>query len=412
MSDFVMELLFYGGAFLLFVLIAILKNILKHDLNRRRRKKTNTHVPTRFIALVAACNEEKGIESAIRSLRKQSMIEAAVVVLNNTHDSTPDVLAKLEQEYGNWLHVLKMEHNPHRKSGALNRGFDYINKQVSLKSDDLSNDFIIMTLDADTIVGNKICEKIVEVFDACPHAGGANIQCLLQDLKTISGKRHPSFMQRIWYAFQHIEYTLAMPQKISQHPKTRILAGACTALRLCALQDVKARRGVVWDVDALVEDYDLTRELHRLGWETPPVHAEAYTDAPVDAKTLLKQRRRWYKGTILMLWEDITKKFTWDDFLILLQIGIAPFMFVLQWIVIGLIISSDWRLFFCIPLFITSFVFTSQYMSFHHRRHGQSTLAWVIVIFPLFYLLYIMWNEILYFISIVSSVTEVERKWD
>jgi len=285
-------------------------------------------------------------------------------------------------------------------------------RYIDKKYGECRDDYIVLTLDADTIVGPRICREVAEVFKNNPHAGGANVQCLLQGLDTITNGERPRFMQRVWYAFQTVEYTLAMPQKISQHPKTRILAGACTALRLSALKDVCLSRRVAWRNKALVEDYDLTRTLHKLGWETPPVDVEAYTEVPLSAKTLYRQRRRWYSGTVTMLWGDLKKKFVWDDAVILLNVFLAPFLFLLQILIIALVIaSSNLMLFICLPFFITAFAYSVQFVAFHKKRHGKSLLAWVVVLVPYVYLIYVMWNEMLYAASIVVSMKKIERSW-
>lgn len=407
MNTMLQHLYFYIWIFLCFLLIADLIYRLKaYFYKKRNKKRINNYMANRFVALVAACNEEKGIEIAIRSLYAQKEIERTYVVLNNTTDSTPEILNRLVQEYGDWLIVLNMDYNPHFKSGALNYGLKEINSRIGK----FSNDYIVLTLDADTIVGDGICEEVLEVFKSNPAAGGLNIPCKLQSLELINDNQVPSLMQSIWYSFQDIEYTLSLPTKYSQQPNVRILAGACAAFRLCALQEVCEKYDVAWNPATIVEDYNLSRELKAIGWETPSSNAIAYTDAPIDSKTLYKQRKRWYKGAILLLWGDLKQKFSLADAFQLFRILILPLGLIVQVLLLTyLFMYPDWFRVFSIPFFAMSLINTTLY-ALNSKPDNRPFLSWVFAAIPILYLFYAIWDEVIYLMSIISSLTESEKK--
>ncbi|MCS7108356.1 MAG: glycosyltransferase family 2 protein [Sulfolobales archaeon] len=61
-----------------------------------------------------------------------------------------------------------------------------------------------------------------------------------------------------------------------------------------------------WDETSLAEDNDLTLRIYVVGGRIKLVDSEVYVESPSDIKVLIKQRIRWYRGTLEVLsrrWE-------------------------------------------------------------------------------------------------------------
>ncbi len=292
----------------------IIVSIIIMTIGERQREKTTMtkidvvgrcrNVPNKFIAIMAAYNEEVLIESAVRSiydLRIVDNIVSLLVVVNNTTDSTLEVLEEMAKglEPG-WLRTMNIPVEPAKKAGALNKGFDYLR-------DCYGNDFVnygIVALDADTVMLSGTCEKAKEVFRLHPEAASLSVDYRLKPIREILRGRKPTLIQRVLYAFQRIEYAMERTFKEAQRPYIKVLSGTCTVFKASALLEVDRYYENVWPTDSLVEDYSLTRNLQALGFKTPGSNATSLTDAPMSVKSLYKQRYRWYLGTLLVLRED------------------------------------------------------------------------------------------------------------
>lgn len=65
-----------------------------------------------------------------------------------------------------------------------------------------------------------------------------------------------------------------------------------------------------WDETSLAEDNDLTLRIYAAGGRIKLVDSEVYVESPSDLKALIKQRIRWYRGTLEVLsrrWGSLRK---------------------------------------------------------------------------------------------------------
>jgi peptidoglycan-N-acetylglucosamine deacetylase len=102
--------------------------------------------------------------------------------------------------------------------------------------------------------------------------------------------------------WQHVEYITGFNlerRAFDQLNSIPVVPGAIGAWRKRAVEEAG-----FFQHDTLAEDTDITLALLRLGYK---VHYEdrayAYTEAPEDVKSFIKQRTRWIYGTLQCLWK-------------------------------------------------------------------------------------------------------------
>ncbi|MEM1982881.1 MAG: glycosyltransferase family 2 protein [Sulfolobales archaeon] len=69
-----------------------------------------------------------------------------------------------------------------------------------------------------------------------------------------------------------------------------------------------------WDEESLAEDNDLTLRIYALGSRVKLISSEVYIESPTKLRVLIKQRIRWYRGTLEVLrrrWRVLNKMRPW-----------------------------------------------------------------------------------------------------
>jgi cellulose synthase/poly-beta-1,6-N-acetylglucosamine synthase-like glycosyltransferase len=130
-----------------------------------------------------------------------------------------------------------------------------------------------------------------------------------------------------------------------------VLSGTAAVLRLAALTDEP------WCETSLVEDYVLTLDLRRRGWDfRAGADMIAYTDSMTSLTALWRQRIRWTRGTIEELIREGWKPWTRADILAHLGIGFSLLVRIL-WLA-GITAASlsghlSWSPLWLLPLALT-----------------------------------------------------------
>jgi cellulose synthase/poly-beta-1,6-N-acetylglucosamine synthase-like glycosyltransferase len=244
----------------------------------------------KVVALVPACNEEKSIERTLLSLLGQTYpFEYILVIANNCVDNTVSIVKRLQEEYGaGYLRLEVMAENHHKKSGALNHGYNMLEPDV---------DFVF-GMDADTIIDKKLVENGVRQF--CHERYTAGICSAYRTLPLGPGATH---WQRFLWRLQNIEFGLANAWRVENLKNARVLPGVSVIFRYGVLKRVaELQNGIVWAVDSLVEDYRLTLVIKDLGWRAKSsFEMISWSDVPLKIRGkggLFQQRQRWYSGTV------------------------------------------------------------------------------------------------------------------
>lgn len=237
--------------------------------------------------IVAAYNEASVLEATIERLRSQGRPPDVILIADD--GSTDGTAELMRSRYGfgeggglcpedpglRWLPP------PHRgKARALNDALLALDCEV------------IVTVDADTLLRPNAIAAMRGAFAAEPE--------LVAATGVLAPTCGPHLSGRLFEWFQSYEYVRNF---LSRHAWEQLgglllISGAFAAFR---------RRAVVavggFDVDCMVEDYELIHRLHRhafdrgLDWRVRVVGgALAETDAPADVMAFLRQRRRWFGG--------------------------------------------------------------------------------------------------------------------
>lgn len=241
--------------------------------------------------LIAARNEAAALPATLDALLAQREPAECILVLND--GSSDDTETLLAERYGvpapgavalrtsaRWpqLQVLSLAHGG--KARALNAGIELLDTDL------------VVTVDADTILEPEAIGALRRAFASDPQlvaAGGV--------LKPVCP---PRLMGRFFQWFQTYEYVRAFISRIAWMRAGALLlvSGALAGFRREALLRVGS-----FDVNCLVEDYELIHRLHRyayehgLAWHVGVLgEVRGRTDAPATLMSFLRQRRRWFAG--------------------------------------------------------------------------------------------------------------------
>ena len=243
------------------------------------------HQP-RVVVIVPAHNEAKQIGDTLRSLDAQTRPpDSVLVVSDNSTDATVHLAATTLPHRG--VAVIETVGNEAKKSGALNAGIR------ALAASGRTFDYLVTT-DADSTLGPDFIETAVAVMEADPGLGGlSGVYRAKAEIET----RTP--WGRYLVAMQRLEAARARGTRTGAYVHT--MSGAAAVYRGAAVEHVIADRGALFDErpSNLVEDYETTLTLKRLGWRCTANHLCAtFTDLMPTTRELLAQQTRWTRGTI------------------------------------------------------------------------------------------------------------------
>jgi len=226
------------------------------------------------ITLVVACfNEEEAIEQTLQyACRQEYPGEYRILVADDgSTDRTAEIAAKVaEQEPRVEVHTF-----PHGgKANTLNRGLEKVTTPL------------VATVDADTLLMPEAVKRLVARMLVSPQntvaaAGAVFVRNSRQNLITRAQE---------WDYFLGIA-SIKRQQGLFQG--TLVAQGAFSAYRTDALRSAGG-----WP-DRIGEDIVLTwAMLQQGGSVTYERTAIAFTEAPTDARSFARQRRRWARGMI------------------------------------------------------------------------------------------------------------------
>jgi len=228
--------------------------------------------------LIPAYNEEKVIERTIRSVLASQYAKLRVIVIDDgSKDRTLEIArTKFQKEIASGK-VLVLTKPNSGKAEALNYGLQHV-----------TEDFYV-GIDADTVIAREAIARLI------PHFADSNIGAVAGNAKV--GNR-----VNIWTRWQALEYIT------SQNFERRALdlLGAVTVVpgALGAWRTDLVRKAGGYHVNTVAEDADLTMSILRMG---PCViyedRALAYTEAPMNARGLMRQRFRWSFGILQAVWK-------------------------------------------------------------------------------------------------------------
>jgi cellulose synthase/poly-beta-1,6-N-acetylglucosamine synthase-like glycosyltransferase len=246
-----------------------------YDRLRSKRFSTAGEFAPAVAVLIPAYNEEKVIERTIRSALRSTYKNLRVIVIDDgSKDRTLEVARNCfgrEQGLGKVLILTKPNSG---KADALNFGLKYLR----------ANEEIFVGIDADTVIAKDAVALLV------PHFQNARVGAVAGNAKV--GNR-----VNLWTRWQALEYITSQNferRALNTLGAVSVVPGAIGAWRVSAVKQVGA-----FHTDTVAEDADLTMALLRAGYRVQYEDmALAYTEAPVNASGLMRQRFRWSFGIL------------------------------------------------------------------------------------------------------------------
>ncbi|MFY9558860.1 MAG: glycosyltransferase [Terriglobales bacterium] len=229
--------------------------------------------------LIPAYNEEKVIERTIQGALDSDYPNLRVIVIDDgSKDRTLDVVRRAfraEEAAGPVVILTKPNSG---KADALNFGLEHIREAE-----------IFIGIDADTIIAPDAISRLVPHF-LNPRVGA------------VAGNAKVGNRVNLWTRWQALEYITSQNferRALNTMGAVSVVPGAIGAWRVDA---VRAAGG--FHVDTVAEDADLTMALLRNGYRVEYEDlALAFTEAPTNANSLMRQRFRWSFGILQAVWK-------------------------------------------------------------------------------------------------------------
>jgi cellulose synthase/poly-beta-1,6-N-acetylglucosamine synthase-like glycosyltransferase/peptidoglycan/xylan/chitin deacetylase (PgdA/CDA1 family)/spore germination protein YaaH len=229
--------------------------------------------------LIPAYNEEKVIERTIRSALASNYPNLRVIVIDDgSGDKTLEIARAAfarEEARGEALILTKPNSG---KAEALNFGLEH-----------LRDEELFVSIDADTVVAHDAISRLVPHF-------------LNPKVGAVAGNAKVGNRINLWTRWQALEYITSQNferRALNTMGAVSVVPGAIGAWRVSAVREAGG-----FHTDTVAEDADLTMALlelgHRVEYEDL---ALAYTEAPVSARGLMRQRFRWSFGILQSLWK-------------------------------------------------------------------------------------------------------------
>jgi cellulose synthase/poly-beta-1,6-N-acetylglucosamine synthase-like glycosyltransferase/peptidoglycan/xylan/chitin deacetylase (PgdA/CDA1 family)/spore germination protein YaaH len=261
-----------GGRLLLIGLLAVI------DRLRKPHAKASPGFNPRVAVLIPAYNEETVIVRTIRSVLNSDYKNLHVIVIDDgSSDRTAEVAreAYTAEIVAGRVQVLSKPNGG--KAAALNYALDRLTEEI------------YVGIDADTVIATDAISKLI------PHFEDPRIGAMAGNAKV--GNR-----VNLWTRWQALEYITSQNferRALDLFHVVTVVPGAIGAWRTAP---VKAAGG--YPINTVAEDADLTMNLLEQGFRVDyEDRSLAFTEAPIDAKGLMRQRFRWSFGTLQAVWK-------------------------------------------------------------------------------------------------------------
>ena len=270
-THFVVDVFFIGDVLMSgrLILVGIFALI---DRIRRRRIPPGDYEP-RVAVLIPAYNEETVIVRTIRSVLNSDYPNIRVIVIDDgSKDNTFDVAREAYQpEIASGRLTVLTKPNA-GKAEALNFGLQYLEEEI------------YVGIDADTVIAPDAISRLVSHF-ADPRVGA------------VAGNAKVGNRVNLWTRWQALEYITSQNferRALDLFNVVTVVPGAIGAWRTAPVL-----KGGAYPINTVAEDADLTMNLLEQGYKVIyEDRALAFTEAPVNARGLMRQRFRWSFGTL------------------------------------------------------------------------------------------------------------------
>jgi len=248
-----------------------------YDRLRRRIaiKPESTGYAPKVAVLIPAYNEEKVIERTIRAALRSSYKNLRVIVIDDgSKDSTLSVARDAFQREAALGRVLILSKANAGKAEALNHGLQHLD----------ADEEIFVGIDADTVIARDAVALLVPHF-------------LNPKVGAVAGNAKVGNRVNLWTRWQALEYITSQNferRALNTLGAVSVVPGAIGGWRISAVHEAGG-----FHTDTVAEDADLTMALLQSGYRVEYEDmALAYTEAPVNANGLMRQRFRWSFGIL------------------------------------------------------------------------------------------------------------------
>jgi cellulose synthase/poly-beta-1,6-N-acetylglucosamine synthase-like glycosyltransferase/peptidoglycan/xylan/chitin deacetylase (PgdA/CDA1 family)/spore germination protein YaaH len=268
---FVVDVFFIGDVLMSarLILVGILALI---DRLRRRHVPPGEYAP-QVAVLVPAYNEETVIVRTIRSVLNSDYPNIRVIVIDDgSKDNTFEVArAAYQAEIASGRLTVLTKPNA-GKAEALNFAVRQLEEEI------------YVGIDADTVIAPDAISKLICHF-ADPKIGA------------VAGNAKVGNRVNLWTRWQALEYITSQNferRALDLFNIVTVVPGAIGAWRTAPVL-----KGGCYPINTVAEDADLTMNLLEQGYKVIyEDRALAFTEAPINARGLMRQRFRWSFGTL------------------------------------------------------------------------------------------------------------------
>jgi cellulose synthase/poly-beta-1,6-N-acetylglucosamine synthase-like glycosyltransferase/peptidoglycan/xylan/chitin deacetylase (PgdA/CDA1 family)/spore germination protein YaaH len=229
--------------------------------------------------LVPAYNEEKVIVRTVHAVLSSDYPNLRVIVIDDgSSDKTLQVAHAAFAAHEVTGRVVILTKPNAGKADALNFGLQY-----------LADEEIFVGIDADTVIAREAITRLVPHF-------------LNPKVGAVAGNAKVGNRMNLWTRWQALEYITSQNferRALNTLGAVSVVPGAIGAWRTSAVREAGG-----YHTDTVAEDADLTMALLRRGYRVEYEDlALAYTEAPVNANGLMRQRFRWSFGILQAVWK-------------------------------------------------------------------------------------------------------------
>jgi peptidoglycan-N-acetylglucosamine deacetylase len=252
------------------------------DRLRQRRAEAPSQIASykpKVAVLIPAYNEEKVIKRTVDAVLDSDYPDLRVIVIDDgSRDRTLEVAraAFAEEELSGRVIILTKPNSG--KADALNFGLQH-----------LRDEELFVGIDADTVIAPNAISLLVPHF-------------LNPKVAAVAGNAKVGNRINLWTRWQALEYITSQNferRALNTLGAVSVVPGAIGAWRVSAVLEAGG-----YHTDTVAEDADLTMALLRRGYRVEYEDlALAYTEAPVNANGLMRQRFRWSFGILQSVWK-------------------------------------------------------------------------------------------------------------
>jgi cellulose synthase/poly-beta-1,6-N-acetylglucosamine synthase-like glycosyltransferase/peptidoglycan/xylan/chitin deacetylase (PgdA/CDA1 family)/spore germination protein YaaH len=271
-NHFVISVFFIGdvlmsGRLLIIGLFALI------DRLRKRKNYAGPDYHPRVAVLIPAYNEEKVIARTIRSVLMSNYKNIRIIVIDDgSKDDTYRIACETYAEQIAAGRVTVLTKPNGGKAEALNYALQFTEEEI------------YVGIDADGVIAHDAIARLVSHF-ANPKIGA------------VAGNAKVGNRVNLWTRWQALEYITSQNferRALDLFDVVMVVPGAIGAWRTAAV-----RAGGGYHPDTVAEDADLTMNILEQGYAVIyEDQALAFTEAPVNANGLARQRFRWSFGIL------------------------------------------------------------------------------------------------------------------